>query len=149
MVRLRPPVLDAEGLRPALRQQLDLPREAGISATLVWDLGGRLDEPVELLLFRTLQEALRNVRKHARASRVELEVHACPEEDQVVGIVRDDGEGFNVDEVLPEAIHGGHIGLHSMLEQAATAGGKVEIDSTPHQGTRLRVSIPSKIGVPE
>jgi signal transduction histidine kinase len=149
MVRLRPPVLDAEGLRPALRQQLDLLREAGISATLVWDLGGRLDEPVELLLFRTLQEALRNVRKHARASRVELEVHACPEEDQVVGIVRDDGEGFNVDEVLPKAIHGGHIGLHSMLEQAATAGGKVEIDSTPHQGTRLRVSIPSKIGVPE
>jgi signal transduction histidine kinase len=149
MVRLRPPVLDAEGLRPALEQQLDQVREVGIGAELVWDLNGRLDEPVELLLFRTLQEALRNVRKHARATRVEVEVHECPEEDQVVGIVLDDGEGFKVDEVLPNAIHGGHIGLHSMIEQAATAGGRVEIDSTPHEGTRLRVSIPKKIGVPE
>jgi signal transduction histidine kinase len=149
MVRLRPPVLDAEGLRPALEQQLDQVREVGIAAELVWDLGGRLDEPVELLLFRTLQEALRNVRKHARATRVEVEVHECPDEDQVVGIVLDDGEGFKVDEVLPKAIHGGHIGLHSMIEQAATAGGTVEIDSTPLEGTRLRVSIPRKIGVPE
>lgn len=149
MVRLRPPVLDAKGLRPALEQQLDQVREVGIGAELVWDLSGRLDEQVELLLFRTLQEALRNVRKHARATRVEVEVHEQPEEDRVVGIVIDDGEGFKVDEVLPKAIHGGHIGLHSMIEQAATAGGRVEIDSTPLGGTRLRVSIPRKIGVPE
>src|SRR6266704_1199119 len=101
------------------------------------------------LLFRTLQEALRNVRKHARATHVEVEVRGCPTEDLVVGVVRDNGVGFEVGDVLQQAMHGGHLGLHSMLEQAATAGGDVKIDATPDEGTELRVAIPRKIGVSE
>jgi two-component system, NarL family, sensor histidine kinase UhpB len=149
MLNLRPPLLDERGLQPALRQQLDALEEDGISTRLGWELQGRLDEPVETLLFRTLQEALRNVRKHARATRVEVEVRGCPTEDLVVGVVRDNGVGFEVSDVLQQAMHGGHLGLHSMLEQAATAGGDVKIDATPDEGTELRVAIPRKIGVSE
>ncbi len=149
MLNLRPPLLDERGLQPALRQQLDALEEDGISTRLVWELQGRLDEPVETLLFRTLQEALRNVRKHARATHVEVEVRGCPTEDLVVGVVRDNGVGFEVGDVLQQAMHGGHLGLHSMLEQAATAGGDVKIDATPDEGTELRVAIPRKIGVSE
>src|SRR6266508_2182826 len=149
MLNLRPPLLDERGLQPALRQQLDALEEDGISTRLVWELQGRLDEPVETLLFRTLQEALRNVRKHARATRVEVEVRGCPTEGLVVGVVRDNGVGFEVSDVLQQAMRGGHLGLHSMLEQAATAGGDVKIDATPDEGTELRVAIPRKIGVSE
>src|SRR6266540_3755699 len=149
MLNLRPPLLDERGLQPALRQQLDALEEDGISTRLVWELQGRLDEPVETLLFRTLQEALRNVRKHARATRVEVEVRGCPTEGLVVGVVRDNGVGFEVSDVLQQAMRGGHLGLHSMLEQAATAGGDVKIDATADEGTELRVAIPRKIGVSE
>jgi signal transduction histidine kinase len=149
MVRLRPPLLDAGGLQPALQQQLDSLTGEGISTGLVWKIQGRLDEPVELLLFRTLQEALRNVRKHARATEVVVEVHEYPDEDLVVGIVRDNGVGFDVGNVLQQAVHGDHLGLHSMLQQAASAGGKVEINATPDKGTQLTVSIPTTIEVQE
>ncbi|HZD75345.1 MAG TPA: GAF domain-containing sensor histidine kinase [Actinomycetota bacterium] len=149
MLNLRPPLLDQGGLRPALRQQLDGLEQEGITTELVWNLRGKLDEPVETLLFRSLQEALRNVRKHAHATRVAVELRGGPEDDLVVGTVRDNGDGFEVGDTLQQAIHGGHLGLHSMLEQAAVAGGAVDIDAIPEEGTTLTVSIPRKIGVPE
>lgn len=150
MIRLRPPVLDAGGLQPALVQQLtSLEREEGMTTRLIWELDGRLDEPVELLLFRTLQEALRNVGKHARASQVEVELRDSQEEGKVIAVVRDNGAGFDVSAVLRQSYQGGHLGLHSMIEQAAAAGGEVQIDSSPGGGTQLRLSIPSKIGVQE
>jgi signal transduction histidine kinase len=51
--------------------------------------------------------------------------------------------------VLRGAVHGGHLGLHSMLERVEMAGGRVNIDASPGEGTQLTVSIPSTIGVPE
>lgn len=150
MIQLRPPVLDARGLQPALEQLLkSLEQEEGMTTRLVWKLDGRLDEPVELLLFRILQEAVRNLRKHARAGRVDVEVRDSQDEGKVVGVVRDNGAGFDVSAVLQQAYQGGHLGLHSMFEQAAAAGGEVQIDASPGGGTQLTVSIPSKIGVQE
>jgi signal transduction histidine kinase len=148
MIELRPPVLDERGLQPALVQQLNsLEQEDGMTTGLVWKLDGRLDEPVELLLFRILQEAVRNVRKHARAGRVDVEVRDSQDGGKVVGVVRDNGAGFDVSAVLRQAYQGGHLGLHSMFEQAAAVGGEVQIDASPGGGTQLTVSIPSKIGV--
>jgi len=150
MIQLRPPVLDERGLQPALVQQLkSLEREEGMTTRLVWELDGRLDEPVELLLFRTLQEALRNVRKHARARQVEVELRDSPDEGKVIGVVRDNGAGFDVSAVLRQSYQGGHLGLHAMFEQAAAVGGEVQIDASPGGGTQLTVSIPNKIGVQE
>jgi len=150
MVNLRPPVLDAEGLVPALRQQLDaLAQDDEMTVELVCELEGRLEPTAETVLFRSLQEALRNVQKHARASHVELELRTQPVQGQVIGVVQDDGVGFDVLGVLRQAVRGGHLGLHSMLERVEMAGGKVNIDASPGSGTRLTVSVPSTIGAPE
>jgi signal transduction histidine kinase len=150
MVNLRSPVLDTEGLEPALRQQLDtLASEWGVQVGLTWKLNCRLDPTTETVLFRSLQEALQNVRKHARAGRVEVELREEAGGSMVVGVIRDDGVGFEVGSVLRRAIHGGHVGLHSMFERVEAAGGRVDLDATPGGGTRLTVSIPTTIGVPE
>jgi len=146
MFNLRPPVLDAEGLVPAIRQQLDLLRnEEGIEAELDCDLDRRLDPVVETVVFRALQEALHNVRKHAHASRVRVEVHAGPDA-LVTAVLADDGIGFDMDEVLPQALAGGHLGLHSLLERVDLAGGSIDLDSRPGAGTRVTVSVPVTLG---
>ena len=146
MFDLRPPVLDAEGLVAALQQQLDLLwAEAGVSVQLVCELEERLDPTTETVLFRSLQEALRNVRKHAGAANVRLELRR-EAEDQVVAVLSDDGVGFDVAELLPKALAGGHLGLHALLERIDLAGGKVELRSHPGEGTRLRLSVPADLG---
>jgi len=146
MFDLRPPVLDAEGLVAALQQQLDLLRtEAGVSVELDCELEERLGPTTETVLFRSLQEALRNVRKHARAANVRLELRR-EAEDQAVAVLSDDGVGFDVAEMLPKALAGGHLGLHALLERIDLAGGKVDLRSGPGEGTRLRVSVPADLG---
>jgi len=149
MVNLRPPVLDNGGLEPALRQQLDmLAEEDDISVELDLKIEGRLEPTAETVLFRSLQEALHNVRKHAQATRVELALHTEPA-GVVIGSVTDNGVGFDVSGVLLRAVNDGHLGLHSMLERVETAGGRVSIEAHPGRGTRLTVSIPTVIGAPE
>jgi signal transduction histidine kinase len=149
MVDLRPPVLDNGGLVPALQQQLKiLAQEDEVTVELVTRIEGRLEATAETVLFRSMQEALHNVRKHAHASRVVLELRTGPE-GWAIGSVSDDGVGFDVVGVLRRAVSDGHLGLHSMLERVETAGGRVDIDARPGGGTRLTVSVPSTIGVPE
>ncbi|HEX6673512.1 MAG TPA: GAF domain-containing sensor histidine kinase [Actinomycetes bacterium] len=146
MFDLRPPVLDAEGLVAALRQQLDLlGTEAGVNVELDCDLEERLGPTTETVLFRSLQEALRNVRKHARAANVRLELRR-EAEGQVEAVLSDDGVGFDVAEMLPKAVAGGHLGLHALLERIDLAGGKVDLRSNPGEGTRLRITVPADLG---
>lgn len=136
---------EARGDR-AIRQQLDLLRnEEGIEAELDCDLDRRLDPMVETVVFRALQEALHNVRKHAHASRVRVEVHAGLDA-LVTAVLADDGIGFDMDEVLPQALAGGHLGLHSLLERVDLAGGSIDLDSRPGAGTRVTVSVPVTLG---
>jgi len=149
MVDLRPPVLDNGGLVPALQQQLQLlAQEDEVSVKLVSNIEGRLESTAETVLFRSLQEALRNVRKHARATSVELELRTDPA-GWVIGSVSDNGVGFDITGVLLQAVNDGHLGLHSMLERVETAGGRVTIEAGPCGGTLLTVSVPSTIGAAE
>jgi signal transduction histidine kinase len=150
MISLRPPVLDGDGLKPAVRQQLDtLAMESGIRVGLSWKLDSRLHPTTETVLFRSLQEALQNVRKHARAGSVQVELREEAAGKMVVGVVRDDGIGFEVDSALRQAIQAGHIGLQSIFERVEAAGGRVDLHATPGRGTRLTVSIPTTMGAPE
>ncbi len=147
MVDLRPPVLDSEGLVAALDQQLKLLRdEDGMVTELTADLDGRLDATVEILLFRSFQEALQNIRKHARASRVAVQLSCGPEEGLVTLTISDDGVGFDPPAVLPKAVAGGHLGLYSLLQRVELAGGRVDVTASPNSGTRLVVSVPSALG---
>jgi len=98
------------------------------------------DLEVKVLIYRAAQEALSNVARHARATRVDAALET--RDNCVILIIGDDGVGFDVDGLLrrPAGVASG-IGLRSIREQAAALGGKLEIESGP-AGTRLLVSVP-------
>jgi signal transduction histidine kinase len=139
---LRPSLLDDLGLEPALRWLLDrYNREGGPAARLIARLGEpRLPAPVEIVCFRVVQEALTNVRRHARASRVLVFLKR-----RATGLaltVRDDGAGFDVRTALAAAASGASLGLLGMQERVQFAGGLFTVTSAPGRGTRLRVWVP-------
>lgn len=141
LFNLRPPLLDDEGLAAAVAQQLQRHAErTGWETELVWELDGRLEPDMETVAFRTLQEALTNVAKHARATRVAVRARA---QGQAVLIeVRDDGVGFDLAEARRRLPVFGHLGLRSMSERVETVGGVFEVTTKPGQGTRLRLWLP-------
>ena len=99
----------------------------------------RLLPQAEVHLLRIIQEALTNVRKHARASRVRVGLGVLADGDRRLRVeVADDGHGFD-----PVRLPGGsHFGLAVMRERAELAGGRLEIDSAPGRGTRVLVEVP-------
>jgi PAS domain S-box-containing protein len=86
-------------------------------------------------LYRIAQEALHNTVKHARARAAEVTLYQ--DEGRVALVVRDRGRGFD-----PGASFPGHLGLRSMRERAAAAGGALEVESAPRRGTTVRVTLP-------
>jgi signal transduction histidine kinase len=89
----------------------------------------------EVVILRTAQEALSNVRRHARAGHVDLTL-AYLDPKRVVLEVRDDGRGF--DPQVPRA----GFGLDGVRARAAQLGGAVRVDSEPGAGTTLRLEVP-------
>jgi len=145
MFSLRPPALDHEGFVPALRQQLiSTAEESDFSWELTSDL---IEEPpveVRVQAFRITQEAIANVRKHAEAKNVAIDIAA--KDGGIFVQVHDDGVGF-----VPERLHQavGHIGVTSMRERAELTGGTYSIDSAPGLGTTVQFWIPNAIGIKE
>jgi signal transduction histidine kinase len=135
---LRPSVVASRGLSEAARQSLEeAATEAGWGVTFHEDLGDtRLPAVVETAAFRILQEAIANIRKHARADCVEVEL--CRNEGWLNLDVRDDGVGFLVD----AAREGRSLGLVSMQERAQLVGGTCTIESAQDRGTRIRARLP-------
>jgi signal transduction histidine kinase len=143
-LNLRPSILDDLGLEPALRWYTE--RQAalvGLQAGFHADrLDQRLDPVIETECFRVSQEALTNVVRHARAKTVTVELRK--EEGQLHLRVRDDGIGFEVAATREKAVRGASLGLLSMEERAALAGGGLEFKSTPGQGTEVHAWFPLK-----
>ncbi|HEX9124669.1 MAG TPA: PAS domain S-box protein, partial [Actinomycetota bacterium] len=139
LFQLVPPVLETEGLSAGLRALLhEMGQETGLEVDLEDRLGpGDPDEPARGTCFRIAQEALRNVHKHAKASKVELLLE--PSGGEVHVRVRDDGAGFDT----AEAGKLGHYGLSSMRERAELAGGRLRVDSMPGHGTTVDLWIPA------
>lgn len=143
MYELRPTVLDDFGLLPALRFLAEgAAKRAGLvvivegSTALPGSTEERVPPNVETALYRIAQEALTNVVKHARASRVTIRVGREPE-----GIecrIEDDGIGFDAAVGLP---HRG-LGLLGIRERLGALRGRLEIRSTASAGTTLLLWIP-------
>lgn len=135
---LRPTVLDDFGLWEALREHIErLADEVSFAISLSIDPAlERWRTPHEALLYRLLQEALLNARKHAQASQVRVACHRAG--DAVVLEVTDDGRGFD-----PAAIASGHYGLLTMRERAEAIGGRCDIVSARAHGTTVRVTLPA------
>lgn len=94
---------------------------------------------IQAQLFRIIQEALNNIRKHAHATRVALSLTTLGEQARV--IVEDDGVGFDLTQRIDEDKH---LGLQIMRERAAEVGGQLVVQSAPGQGTRVVVEVPIK-----
>ena len=137
---LRPDAIQEEGLVAAIRKHAE-----GIAARE--DLDTTVSAPehlvslppeVEEQLYRLTQEALANVTRHARASRLHIRITA-PNEDAVVLEIEDDGVGFD-----PSTHRPGHLGLRSMAQRAESLGGQLHGSSTPgEEGALVRAVIPT------
>lgn len=138
---LRPMTLDDLGLVPTLRNFLtDFEQRWHIEC--VFTLIGterRLPREREAALFRIVQEAVTNARKHAAASNIEVTVSMS--DKRVTVTVEDDGTGFDVAETERRSRRDGHLGLTSMRERAALEGALLDISSERGRGTTVRVSV--------
>jgi PAS domain S-box-containing protein len=143
---LRPPVLDEVGLVAALRQYLkEAEAHGGFSTQLRDRLTSEPPGELRVIAYRIAQEALTNVRSHARASTVEVAVGEA--EGGLLVRIADDGTGFRSDRA-EEHPRPGHLGLASMRERAAMAGGWCQIDSRPGRGTTVEFWLPAAAGDP-
>lgn len=131
---LHPAVLDQEGIVAAVTASLDrLADETGIVTRLHASLTREPTPERRTTLYRIVQEALINVRKHARASSVEVSI--VEERGGVRITVQDDGVGF----APKAALRPRGLGLVSMRERAQMLDGHVEVESTPGEGARVLV----------
>jgi signal transduction histidine kinase len=137
-VELRPKALDDFGLLPALeRLTQTFSEQTGISTQLEAAIGdARLPEEVETTLYRTVQEALTNVVKHARATRVSIVV--TRKDGGVTALIEDDGIGM-----AESRTANGGIGLIGMQERVALVGGRLEVESSAGGGTTLAIEVPA------
>jgi signal transduction histidine kinase len=129
------------GLITALEKQLEWYREnCDLHAELIvrcsWRQG-MLSPQVEAQALRILQEALSNVRKSARANRIQLRIES--EDHRLTFLVEDDGCGFDPLQVAQRI---GHHGLHIMRQRAEEIDAQLAIDSQPGNGTRILLCVP-------
>ena len=99
-----------------------------------------LDPAAQIVMYRIAQEALTNVLKHARATRVSVTI--ADTDGGVTLTITDDGTGFDPTETARHALPG-HLGMRSMQERAEVAGGRLEVESKPGAGTTIRCWVPA------
>jgi PAS domain S-box-containing protein len=138
---LRPSVLDDLGLIPALHSFMkNFTMQTGIRTHLTAFAGvEHLDTVRRTALFRVAQEALTNVARHARASRVEVSIHKLP--DCICMKIKDDGKSFQVQRLM-QVKGSKRMGLLGMRERLEMVGGRFYAESSPGQGTIITAQIP-------
>jgi len=139
---LRPPLLEELGLPRSLEilgDRLDREQPFTVGATIVGEPYHLLPE-VELALYRLAQEGLNNVRRHAQATHADLTL--TYDREAVMLEISDDGVGFEVPSDQKQLIKSGGLGLMGIHERARLFGGHASIDSSPGEGTTVRVEIP-------
>ena len=139
---LRPSILDDLGLFPALEWVTEeIQREYGVKISLkVVGSERRLTQETELLLFRIVQEALRNTAKHAQASMAKVEVES--DENKIKVTITDNGIGFRPPKNLGTLPYKGKLGLVGMQERVQLLGGSLKLNSKLGNGTTIIVNAP-------
>jgi len=145
---LRPTALDDLGLERALNT---LVAEWGHRCKLEVDLQivgadiGRLRTDIETAAYRTIQEALTNVAKHASAKHVSLVVERSQQEIRI--FIEDDGVGFDPNEAEAASAQGGfgRLGLRGMRERLDLIGGTLQIESALNAGTTIFIRLPNEL----
>jgi len=110
----------------ALSGRIDIPVVVTVTREII------LPAKVQVAFYRICQETLRNIAKHAKANRVEINLKQ--EEDTVELYIHDDGKGFDLDQTFS-----GHYGLEMMRERAEAVGAQLAVVSQPDHGTELTI----------
>lgn len=137
MTGLQPPQLSQNGLAPAIDALAEEVRQRGVEVVEVKldRTLGNLSPPLEVAVYRTVQESLNNVWQHSQARHAEVSIQRDDAELRIV--VRDDGCGFTVGDVGKR-----HYGLLGIRERAQLFEGQAVIESRPGKGTTVSVTLP-------
>ncbi len=132
---LRPMMLDDLGVIPTIRRYVDAYKDkTGMDlSVVVTGSERRLEAHREVLVFRTVQALLANVREHAQATQAKVLLDI--DEGQVRTTVEDNGKGFDVESALQSEDESG--GLLALSERVEQVGGEMEIESAAGEGTRV------------
>jgi len=143
---LRPMSLDDLGLVPTLQRYVaTFIEETGIDVTLeVYDLNeAAVDKVIEVAVFRIIQEALNNIKKHSKATRAHIKLYI--KNGFLMGRIVDNGIGFDkvkVEEQRRANIHESGFGIYGMRQRAELLKGKLCIQSQEGKGTTVLLQIP-------
>lgn len=142
ITELRPMMLDDLGLLPTITRYIDtLKGETGLDIRLnTSGTDQRLENYLEVMIFRAVQELLSNVVRHSHATQVKLQIDINPVEARVS--IDDNGSGFDVE----AASKGQGMGLKVIRDRVEMLGGEIEVDSVIGQGTRVVLSVPARAG---
>jgi len=137
---LRPMMLDDLGIVPTVRRYAEAFKEkTGLELNVVvTGTERRLEAHREVLIFRTIQALLQNVRDYAQATQVKVMVDL--DDTQVRATVEDNGKGFDAESAMEE--EGAAHGLRINKDRLEQVGGSFEIESKPGEGTRATFSVP-------
>lgn len=140
---LRPMMLDDLGVIPTLRRYVESVEDKNeISVSMsVTGIERRLEEHIEVSIFRGVQELLTNARVHGQASSVEILLDMDTE--RVLVVVEDDGTGFNVEDEATGDLSRPTIGLPTLRERIEMLGGALTLQSSIGQGTRAEFWVPA------
>jgi two-component system, NarL family, sensor kinase len=139
LVDLYPSERREQGLDAAVEALARPLRDRGVDVAVDLQLDGALPSATAELVYRAVQEALRNVDRHAAARTASVALR--DDGDGLTLVVEDDGRGMT-GENLREQHAAGHMGLALLADGVAARGGSLSIESEPGTGTRVRVTLP-------
>jgi two-component system, NarL family, sensor histidine kinase DegS len=140
---LRPEVLDHLGLVPALDLLAKELEREGITTQI--EVSGdppSINKEGDLAIFRVVQEALTNIRKHSKATKVTIIIEFSA--SRVSLIISDNGCGFHAPNMVSKLAGKGKLGLFGMGERARLLGGSLGVKSEPGRGTTLTLELPTR-----
>ena len=139
---LRPATLDRLGLVPALEWLAsEVAKHSGINVEVKTNGAERRVAPeAELVLFRIVQEALRNVWRHSQATSAQVIVEFHDTKTRMA--IKDDGKGFARQSSMGDLTRAGKLGLAGMQERARLLGGSLTVESEPGKGTTVTIEAP-------
>jgi signal transduction histidine kinase len=152
LFELRPLVLETQGLGAAVqvfieRRQKDITGETPqLALKIETDHSGddisRQDGKVEATIFAIVQETVNNAIKHAQAENIVVQLTETA--TAIYTVIKDDGQGFDVNQVMSNYEQRGSLGMINLKERSQLIGGELSIRSAPGSGTRITIQVPKE-----
>jgi two-component system, NarL family, sensor kinase len=139
IVTIAPPRLHEVGLSAAIADLASQLTDAGIDSTLSVDVADNVGESQEALVYRAIQESVRNIIKHSRASEASVTVEQN-RDGSIDATVSDNGIGFDPDD-LEQRQREGHVGLQLLGQLIRDSGGEFDIEPGQHTGSSVRFTV--------